>query len=102
MIAGDVLALPGIALLAAGTPRQAHLLSRRAFGHPGRKRMRAAGLVLLALSLALSLTGSDAARHAVEWVTAIGVEAMAVAMAFTLLAAFRSARSARSSSTDRS
>lgn len=89
MIAAALLALAGIGLIAAGTPRQAGLLARAGIGHARRKALRAAGAALLAVSLGVALTGDDRARHIVGWTGAIGVEAIAVALVFTLVGYWR-------------
>lgn len=92
MIAASLLALVGIALLAAGTPRQADLLFRAKLAEPSRRALRLAGLVLLAFSLGAALAGDDRARAFIGWVGVIGMEALAFALAFSWIAGRRSAR----------
>ncbi len=83
MIGTILLSTPAIALLAAGTPRQAAALFRGRLHEPRRKTCRVAGLCLLATSLCAALTGDDRARHLVSWIGAIGIEALLLALALT-------------------
>jgi hypothetical protein len=80
VIGAALLALPGIALLAAGTPRQAEALFRGRLREPRRRACRIAGLCLLAASLCLALGGGERARHLIGWVGATGIEALLVAL----------------------
>jgi hypothetical protein len=84
-----LLALLAIALVGVGTPRQAELLFGTRLRRTGRKALRAAGLVLLAISLVVALTGDDRARRFVEWLGVIEAEALVLALAFTLLSGRR-------------
>jgi membrane protease YdiL (CAAX protease family) len=79
-----LLALLAIVLVAVGTPRQAELLFGTRLGRAGRKALRAAGLVLLAVSLVAALCGDDRARRFVEWLGVIEAEALMLALVFTL------------------
>lgn len=83
------ISLPAIALLAAGTPRQTALLFGPHCHEARRRRLRQAGLALLALSFALVMVGDDRARHCVTWIGLAGLEALAVGAACSLLPAMR-------------
>ena|ERR1700758_298109 len=85
MTTDALLALPAIALIAAATPRQAEALFGAGFGRAPRKAVRLAGFVLLAFSLGAALKEGDRARTIVGWIGLVGLEAMLVALACTVL-----------------
>ena len=84
MIVASVLALTGILLLAAGTPRQAATLFGDRVNRPGRRMLRFGGFALLAASLYLASIDGDRARHLVACIATIGIEAAIVALIFTV------------------
>ena len=86
MILAILLALLGVPLVAAGTPRQAAMLFGDRFGRSGRRALRLAGLACLAASLYASLRGDDRARHFIACLGAIEVVACAVALMLTVRA----------------
>jgi hypothetical protein len=86
MIVAALLALPGIMLFAAGTPRQTAALFGDRMGRSGRRGLRLGGFALLAASFAVSQIDADRARHLIALLGAIGVEAAIVALAFTIRA----------------
>ncbi len=83
MMIAALSALPGILLVAAGTPRQAAALSSHRLHQARRRALRLDGFALLLLSLGVATTGADRARHLVAWIGTIGLEAVAVALLFT-------------------
>lgn len=89
MIAATLLAVLAVALLAAGTPRQAAEMFGKRAGRPARRAMRTAGWVLLASSLGLATAGDDRARLFIAWVSTVGMAALATALIFTLFVARR-------------
>ena len=87
MIVATILSLLGMAKIAAGTPRQAALIAGVGLLRPARRMLRLAGFTLLASSCAMVLTGADPARQFVSWIGTICLEALAVALLATLIAA---------------
>jgi len=84
MILATMLALPGVALAATGTPRQTSVLFGDRMREPGRRRLRLLGFALLAASLATTMIDTDRARHLIAWIATIGIEAGLVALVFTM------------------
>jgi hypothetical protein len=85
MIAGLLLSIPAVALLALATPRQAHQVFGATFSARRRTRVRILGWLLLAGSLACMLTSEDRARHVIGWICWLGVVAMFCALVLALL-----------------
>ncbi len=85
MTAAFLLAIPAILAIAAATPRQADQISR-SLNRSRRFKIRTAGLCLLCLSFAITLSDPDRTRAIIGWVGVTGVEAITIALIFTLIA----------------
>lgn len=79
-----IVALAAMAPLCMATARHSNLLSRSYLDAAMRRRMRAIGLIALALSFGCALLAGDVARVLVTWIAAIGFAAIAVALIATL------------------
>ena len=86
MTAAALLALVGVAMLAAGARRQAAALFDADLGRPARSGLKLAGWLLLCASFAMVLAGDDRARMTIAWIGVIAVEALVIAMALSWLA----------------
>lgn len=86
MILAALLAVPGVALFAAGTPRQTAALFGNRIDRTARRALRLGGFAFLAASLAVALVDGDRARHLIAYIGTIGIEACIVALIFTVRA----------------